>query len=587
MHNPNRANIVFKIILFIFFHLLYSKDIAQPIVLMPLDTTIRIDKKISNEFNSINDFYKRKYSIYKSSGLTKASRANFQIEINTQDIIDQAKALDSAQFFWIASMVIAHEYAHLLQFEVAGNSAIAGYQFKVLEAQADIIAGDYLWGRIFEINTAKAQKKTNEITASAFNATYMLFFNIGTNTFSIADHPTKLQRLEAIVRGSKLGFSRMMIEAIIHKMPEEGGLQYAYDPKTNKAITKKQFIEGLKTTRRNLNIENLENKMSWEEFLSWSYDHAKLIVHGDSRNLADIVQTDFKVDSEKLYPKTIFKQTFKNIGKDTLIFKFETRKYRNENRSINITSVSEIEKSLFDTDNIYHKIVLLPRQSLMVADTFNLSNSKFRIVSPPADISLFYCDKFNEPGYKTETNTELSLATSKSISFRDYIELLTDALHRGDYSRIVSNIGTTEYEKSEKNYEISYNGVVPHNAEYECTVFRNSSERLSKATIKLGNFNSYSSADSIYSYYRKLLDKDYEKKTEVISKDHSKHGFKQDIIRNGTILPNQPLNKMAFYTSQYRDILINLFRLRRNSDSSVDGATSFYHVSIEVRVLTR
>jgi hypothetical protein len=494
MSDSNSTNIVFKKSLLVLIIIVVRlQSYSQGQTLSQFDSSYQIDKLVLQEFNAINKFYNKQFKIYKTTGLTKASRRDFHIELNTQDIMNKSESVDSSFKIWVVVMVIAHEFSHLLQFE-GYNENFETYNFKVLEAQADLLAGIYLARRTITryqetheeilIHGVKSQnRKTNDlIWGPSFQTAYDLFFDIGTNTFALSDHPNQDQRKASVIRGARFGELWLFYYAI-----DKSKIQHANQNQSRRV--------------KDLDIEEFSRAVTLSEMLQWSYDQAKLIVHGNPENLVDVLNTASSLKNYKRKSISVFSLTLLNIGKDTLAFKFENR--------IEDFSLLNVYEYL-DSNSSYHTVILYPNRPITIRDTFKLVRSTIDVISPPSNLSLFYCNRLGEIKRKANiTRPDLNLEGFDGVLFLTYIDFLIDALERNDYSKIVANMGSGICHNDNCDL-VDYDGIVLSDPKFRCTIVRSlSHSKRSTIDFDIGNFETYHEMDSVYNFCMHLLDSVY------------------------------------------------------------------------------
>lgn len=524
MPHSNLANIIFKVVIVFILISKFEQSAAQSQPLFQLDTTIRIDRSIKSTFDRINSDYHKQYKIFKTNGFTRATR-NVGIEINEDKLLELSNSIDSSMVNWIVILTIAHEYYHLLQFEYY-KRPLKEYERKIFEAQADILAGKYLtfsWlrepNKIRDGSNTLRGSQTDSILHSLFEKADLMFFDLGTNTYAKADHPSKEQRATALSRGFEFGMTIDFVNSSIN---------YANShPELNLDTTKSKRI--IEEHKHRLNLSQpkggfaltkfADSLYSYKEIMDWSYDQAKLIVHGNPENLVNIIRTD------RILTKRGEGIKFQNLGDDTLVFKFEDKLVKNPD-----DSAFRFEDNFLFNQNNYHTITLYPRNSVIVIDTFFVEKSYTKYIYPPSNFSLFYCTIHKEdPIKENKTFSSLNQQNSDSISFPNYMLLLTDALHVKNYSKIVANMGDyfeISPEKKRNSYYVNYDGVVPPNSNFNCKITRRVGDvEDADIIIDLGSFKDKLKADSVYKYYSQLLESMYGKPVSVLSNNRNKMKF--------------------------------------------------------------
>lgn len=507
MLNSNNQNIVRKRILAIILAAGLSNTLsAQTDSIQLLDTSNYIEKKILEQVNTLNNFYKTSFKIYKTNKLTRATKNDFHIEINTSDIITQNQFFDTSELNTIIILTVTHEFFHLLQYQFY-NRPFKTFEPKIFESQADLLTGIYLYSQTLTKWTITHDESLsnyggNPILAKIYRTAYSFFFKIGTNTFAKEDHPSEEQRATSVSRGILYGY-------------EINTLYRVYNNALNdKTIDTSLLLSGFVKAFKKLNV--LYNKdsikpslcgcydslLNFNELMNWSYDQSKLIVHGNIENLLDIVKTTYKLIDA--YPNVIIKMTYQNFGNDTLFFVFENRMGRNNSDSAAIyTNRVESKSFPFEThfmfeNNNYHSVKLFPHSSVNINDTFPLKSFSQINVSPPDAYSLFYCNSSKENSIiTTQTDLTLNQKSSQYNSLLNYLKFIKDAVHRKKYSKIISTMPRSMYDLKSGTRRVEYDGVIPLNSPFKCTILRDLNTEKIFITLE-AEYNKYSIADSFY-----------------------------------------------------------------------------------------
>jgi hypothetical protein len=529
---------------------------AQNTALQSLDSSVYVDKMVLIQMNTMNNYYKTNFKVFKTNGLTKATKRDSQIEVNTEDIIEHTQFLDTSQLSTIVTLVIAHEFYHLLQYRFY-NRPFTKYEPRIFESQADLLTGIYLFSRVEDKYDVSKDESLNNYggplnLAPIYRKAYSFFFSIGTNTFAKEEHPSKEQRSTSISRGILYGYAINLPYAFYNNVKKIGNKD------TTRVIN--MIFDGF----RKLNVPYdgrsikpsscgcYDSIMNFSQIMTWSYDQAKLIVHGNIENLVDIVRTNFELKGSS--PNLITKSTYQNIGSDTLLFTFENRmgrdtsdtsaKYTNRNES---NSFAFESRFLFE-NNAYHTIKLYPHNSVTITDTFSLKTFRQRNTSPPDVYSLFYCNSTQENIFQVNQN-DLGLRQQfdQLTTLPNYIQILTDELRRNNLSKIIASMPNYKYDLKSGEQTVQYDGVVPLNSPFSCTIFRHLN--TDKLNILLSaEFNNYSSADSFYLRCVKNLDLFFNQSNMAKTVDRHKKVFL--MINNGEI------NRFKLYT--FLDNLISI-----------------------------
>ena len=541
MLRANSVKYIYKAAIFIMVLLSCSNSHSQDHKLSSEDS-LKIDILVNKRMSEMNKIYNRQFKLIKWNGPIQATK-NFEIKINQQFITDYIDVKDSLILDWTIALVIAHEYFHLLQFEFY-NRTFKEFEHKILEAQADILAGKYFTLRVLDADSMMSNPRLSKkggflIGGAVFISAYEFFFKIGTNTYGKSDHPSKEQRVSAIVRGAEFAYGIDGMNRVIYN--------YTKDSNTINTGTVKSFQKSLEKAKASLNLFKdssllikescscADSLFSFSQIMEWSYDQAKLIVHGNAEFLGDLVRIEKPITKSLAENIIVYKTGYKNIGNDTLSFQFENRVCR----QLGDTTADWYNRFLLER-NKYHSFILSPNESIDVLDTFLLERSRLQgydvsVISPPSLYGLFYCDIRSRKVEDGKSVISLNQRNFTSINFLNYLELLTDALARHDFTKITADIGQY-YKGRDDNGIISHSGVVPTNTQFSCRINRFvGSRNYSTILLRVGEYENYLTADSIYLSYVQLLDslvgqrgitKDHKSYlNKVIKKYGSQHEF--------------------------------------------------------------
>jgi len=413
----------------------------------------------------LNNFYQDHVTFSYTQGPIEA-KAN-GILINSKQLQKLHGLVMQEDFKNICALILAHEYAHILQMrDTAATFSSNGehYQKRMLEAQADIFAGRYCAMRLLPKLTEtvydsqiqertmnehqQALRSSRQVSLNAMN----FFFHIGAASFSAADHPTNRQRLSGIIRGQASAVPDIMDYFLLH--PEAlKGLTLTSDDK-------KMLIEEKQHVMRVLDYKK------GQRFIDWSYEQAKLIVHGNPQYLCDIVKMDedVKWNTTKAPMSCYVSLKLKNIG---------TRDMKgiiSQHVTLEVDSLNDLNN--FNLLNaVYDKIVIKAGQEKTITDTIYLKPAKLSgftqtnmsdllINLIPGDYSLYYFEPLDlAPAPPARNDSWLVADTNAGLNFKLLVNYVCNNIADNDIEDLVTDAG--EYYSNEKSIYAKYNCLTP------------------------------------------------------------------------------------------------------------------------------
>lgn len=498
MSHTNSSNIILRILIFLL--IINAENSFGKKTEIP--DSVYIDSLISKELEELNLFYRRNYTFVQTNQPTSANKKG-QIEVSFEELVFKAVkykiSIESPDFTFLIRLTLAHEYSHLLQHE--WNKTIPDTKIKIIEAQADILAARYYALKAYEEALEDENLSKNITTLNLYSQkyhdVYVFFYDLGTRSFSKAHHPDHYERGTAAFRGTAYAQLEILLKRIKYFKSQ--------------TTSDEQFVENLKADAK-LMIESLRFS---KDISRWSYEQAKLIVHGDSKNFANVIRTKHTTELSRDGKTIESKITFKNIGKTYIIFSFESRIGIYREDSISVFT------NLFGFDEMYyHSFGLMPNRKRTIKDSFRFkSESNQEIIVPPLEGSLFHVESFHTKkkdfkdlifDYKRELKNEhnsLRQSSFEDIFFSSYLLILLDAISSKDYSNIVDNIGVYIQDKQIKGSIVEYTGTVPHLSGFNCKITRwRKNEKYSSIELYFEPVVNFTTADSIYTRYKSFFD---------------------------------------------------------------------------------
>jgi Zn-dependent peptidase ImmA (M78 family) len=386
-----------------------------------------INQIVQDELAGLNRFYHRQFEVQETTGEIQAKQPR-QIMINTNTLASYISSLDEPARRIIVRLVIAHEFIHLLQMErpEIQDYLATRYQRKILEAQADILAARYTVSKAYEDSASSTFKGLN-MEDKRFVTAYRFFFDIGTATFSISDHPSQFQRATSIYRGIRYA-NIELLEAKQKKINAQG------------TAAKRSISNKLKGQIR---IEKVRlNALNYNDVFDWSLNQAELICHGSPVHMSNlirgrIVQKVKTIDGEKYL---VGSYALINEGDIPLHFQYEGRIGRDRTDS---------KADFFDKIDFYegafHDVIIQPHRSIVVDAIIPLppgSTGKEFVLAP--DSNSLYSVKAASDSALTSTFIKRALSFSSEVAelnLKTYLETLNSAIAEENMSYIVSSIG--------------------------------------------------------------------------------------------------------------------------------------------------
>ena len=382
------------------------------------------------ELAGLNDFYGRTFKIQETTGKIQAKQPA-TILINSSTLANYTAGLPEQEFRLIVRLVIAHEFIHLLQLE--SNEArlytATRHQRKILEAQADILAARYAILISYK-DTSIENFKGLDLSDQHFITAYKFFFDIGTATFSISDHPSQFQRATCIYRGMRYANIEL--------------LDMAYAKKKKNLKTEKVSLGKIK---RKIDEEKLNiNANVYKESFSWSLNQAELICHGSPAFMSHLVRGRIEQKVKKVNGKSRVIVSFSliNTSDIPLEFQYEGRIARDR---------SDATLSFFDKIDFFKgaflKVLIPARRSVIIDGDIEIppGSTGKELILPPDSNSLYSVKAADEKRSGSSTTGD-SLNFSGDIAelnLNSYLETLNSAIANTDIRFVVSSIGSPSY----------------------------------------------------------------------------------------------------------------------------------------------
>lgn len=316
----------------------------------------------------------------KDNGVTIST--DFLQEISTLSKIDDIRLL--------VRMVIAHEYFHYFQFVTVGQNNLSRQLNLLLECEADIFAGMYLYRKYIvdnkdKFNNALSAFEQNQINNIAptkyfeqeqkfFDAVYTVFIDLG-NKYENTYHPNGDQRLSAIKIGMRYSLAneipnlkRFYLDLFGSNLPGKNN-----DEKIQQLINASYYFA---------------DYLPSDTYGSWSVRQAEKILHFNHLLSKYIEIEDYSVDFDEDAdnPYVYYSFTINNNAPVSVKAEFSivcATVKRNDTKNEKLSSISDIANYQYE---------IAPKRSIKIKDTLKWSaDSVFypRLIGFTAGSSLY------------------------------------------------------------------------------------------------------------------------------------------------------------------------------------------------------
>ena len=344
-------------------------DEAAAIGLRRPNPSISLERQIRDLTLELDRLISSSTAVWVCQSCQVNSDPKFGIIVGLEQVEDIRQNSRVSQFPQILFWLLAHEMAHQVQFKVYGASlaALPPAERQVYEAQADILAGKFLLERL-PIN---ATEEENRAITEALRVAY----DLGTEQYSPADHPSHDARLTAVRLGMAAG-----MQAKLRQRPEPDA--------QGSAMVLAQKID----------------IRPGEDVLPWSLRTAR---RATNQVLADIVnlvlvQEDFVFDTDPMHPLASYWLTYENRGQDLLNIDLEVlcvaaaRQDRDDNQRWQWTSAR----------NYQFPLPAGATYTVTGAVQWYGDNVLFpRIVAPPRPQALIHVERATAAGVSAQIST--------------------------------------------------------------------------------------------------------------------------------------------------------------------------------------
>lgn len=260
-----------------------ADKIVKSLGLRKPDLNVPLEKEINEEVKSLDIITGLTTPVWVGQGCRIDSHPSAGLIVDL-DQLNSIRNAHAAQFPLVLRFLLAHEEAHQIQFRTYSPKIIdlPEDERRVYEAQADILGAKYL------IETIGANGTSDN---DAIMAALKVAYELGTEQYALADHPSH----EARLTSARLGMAMGMIAKLqaLGPGPAQGSIATLVDK---------------------LNV------LPGEDVLAWSLRTARRCVNYQRIAIVDLVLIDRKIvySKDPDHPVTSYWFTYENRGKHAL-----------------------------------------------------------------------------------------------------------------------------------------------------------------------------------------------------------------------------------------------------------------------------
>jgi len=368
-------------------------------------------------------------------GAATAAHASGEIDVSRNEVAKLVSAAQPNQEEAIVMFILAHELAHVLQYReyvIAGKYTEPSWSH-VIEAQADLLSG--LWVGRTLYSPENLEQETAETDPEVALTAARLFFDLGSEPFSVGEHPSRQARRTAV----RLGLAASLVQGARNmanpRIPQELRDTYLNNPQA--------ILDSLP----------LKSAAGNQDFsIPWTLRVAEALVHAEPP-AARMLEVTFDFNASGFNPdpsKATAKHTAKFLNKGTkplrvywepaLVFK----RRKDPEESLwwrRMPLASEVRE-----------FVLAPKASrtLKVNYDWNLEANKYfgsveegrkympAFIAPIKDEALWsvtFADEAGPPKGRTQQDLVIRYSTENEIELRDalssiYVTLLGNSIEQ-------------------------------------------------------------------------------------------------------------------------------------------------------------
>jgi hypothetical protein len=118
-----------------------SSEVQRRLGAQPLDTTKPLDRSVRGALDELDTFNQMHTAVYWSTGVGSHAHRQAGIGLNRAQLARLAQEQDGERFRQIVLFVLAHEQAHMAQYNFYSNGLDDRQKRRAIECQADILGG--------------------------------------------------------------------------------------------------------------------------------------------------------------------------------------------------------------------------------------------------------------------------------------------------------------------------------------------------------------------------------------------------------------------------------------------------------------
>jgi hypothetical protein len=254
------------------------------------DQPLEVSLKQENE--ALEHYFGFPTAIWVCEGCKMSSHPSAGIIVDLKQLAKVRQQADIQQFGAVLRFLLAHEKAHQVQYRQysASISEAPEGERQAYEAQADILAGKYL---ISTLNRPWEQDQTQAVVDAL-----RIAYDLGTEQYAIADHPSHGARLTAV----RLGMSAGMVV------------------KLNQLGTPPALSSATELARK-IDIEPADDQVAW------SLRTARRVINYRLPAIVSLVATEKRIQFNKTAanPTVLYDITYENRGDRSITVDLEVQ----------------------------------------------------------------------------------------------------------------------------------------------------------------------------------------------------------------------------------------------------------------------
>nr|WP_315200975.1 hypothetical protein [uncultured Flavobacterium sp.] len=416
------------------------------------------------------------------------SLPNQVIELSLDELKRISPITEKNIRFYIVRFVVAHEFAHQIQYYRFGNNPKFMNNDLVsktlIEAQADILAGSIFLMISPELQVYKETKP--EFFKKIFNELFKVTYNMGISEYTLGSHPSKRDRMLAARLGFTNGFTMVYDNWV--KMDTVRAIQ--------SGITHEIFKKQMKDQFRFIDLKDNE------DILLWSYRQAKKIVNYDRKIATGIVLVT-PPDKRHFYhesntdPYVDYSLTYKNITSKSIDVEMEvfvvlvSREKPDSPENYRKLNVRHYDFTLLpgQTKTVEDKLLWLKNENDIGGNFEMQENEMPRIVYPgkSTEDGIYLCsytnDFSNRVYQENITNVNFSDSTI-SFNFQIFLEKIL-VLKNFKNDEFIKGIG--EYSTINPD-ELKYVSSIQLDGETTTSVTIDNTQQISLIEVSFPNY---------------------------------------------------------------------------------------------------